>query len=208
MQKNNLVLFCIIITHFAFAQQSDTTIIHKRIKVGKRQIDSLFVKAEIKFFQFQTGNKMSNEQVSMQSSYILPPVAYIKAYRAPVNFNQLYNARIENSMKDLDNKETDTVRIQVKVLDNGRAYYKDVNPLLMIKGMPAYYDEKMDGYKLDPIHLSCMNVLKEIDEWRPAYSVTEKREQYKKRTVIKPKKKKLSAVGILTIVFSKTSFDD
>ena len=75
-------------------------------------------------------------------------------------------------------------------------------------GISAYYDNKMNAYKLDAVHWKCINVLKQIKDWEPAYMLVGINGIFKNTTVIKSKKKKLYAIGILTIIFSRVPFEN
>lgn len=210
MQRYKLFLFFIFFTPLAFAQVDDE-MNHGTIKISKpkskTKYDSIYIKAEINFLQFQVGNKYTIQQNLIPRNRVIQPTPVVLKGSTPFDFNQFFNKEIEIIRNDLGDKNTDTVRFQIKILDNGKSYYNDVSPLVMMNGVPAYYDKQLNAYKLDPIHLKCMNVLKKIKKWRPAYMILEVKDTFKKVTVIKPKKKNLSAIGILTVVFSTDSFE-
>lgn len=207
MQKYKLFLFFIFINGLAFAQK-DVSAGHGTIKISKPKPDSIYIKAEMVFQQFQEGNKNNAQPTLIPFSMVTAPFPKVSGYAVPFDYDQFCNKNIEINKRDLGNKIRDTVHIQIKVLDNGKVYYKDITSLLVMRDVPAYYDGKMNAFKLDAIHLKCMNVLKQIKQWEPAYMVIGVKDTFKKVTVIKPKKKNLSATGILTIVFSTTPFED
>ncbi|MES2140094.1 MAG: hypothetical protein V4511_10335 [Bacteroidota bacterium] len=158
------------------------------------------------FQQFQEGNKTNSRQINVPRNRVIAPFPKVPDNTIPFDYDQFCAKNIKIKKSDLADKISDTVRIQMKILDNGKAYYKDLTPLLVLSGVPAYYDKKMNAYKLDAIHHKCLNALKEIKQWEPAFTVLEVKEKFKKVIVIKPKKKYLSATGILTIVFSSVPF--
>lgn len=206
MKKCNWFLLFMLITGFSFGQK-EITDSYGIIKIVKINPDSVYIKAEMDFRQFQEGNKSSDQTVSIRNINIIAPSPKVSGYSIPFDFNQFCNKKIEVKKKDLSNKVTDTVRIQIKVLDNGKVYFKDLTPLMMLNGVPAYYDKKKNAYKLDAIHWKCLNVLKQIKHWEPAYIIVGEKGSFKKMTVIKPKKKKLAATGVLTIIFSTVPFE-
>lgn len=207
MRRYKLFLFLILNTCFVFAQREDTGR-RGTIKISKLNPDSIYIKAEMNFLQFQEGNKKTEQQKNIQFKNAVSPFPIVFGYNKPFDYNLFFNKIIEVDTSNLENKITDTIRIQIKILDNGKAYYKDLAPLITMGGVPAYYNNKMNAYKLDAIHWKCLNILKQIKVWEPAYLVVGINETFKNTTVIKPKKKKLSATGILTIIFSRVSFEN
>ncbi len=207
MDKYKLFLLCFINTCFALAQ-NDTSQTYGRIKISKPKFDSVYIKAEMKFQKFLVGNKLTAQPQIISPEQVTIPFPKISGYASPFDYNQFCRKYIETKNNDLENRLTDTVRIQIKVLDNGKAYYKDLTPLTMMSGVPAYYDKQMNAYKLDAIHWKSMNVLKQITKWEPAYRMVLEKTKFKKTTVIKQKKENLSASGILTIIFSAVPLED
>jgi hypothetical protein len=206
MLKYRILVFFIFIPCFIFAQAKPEEK-HHTIKISKPKFDSVYIKAEINFLEFQEGNKNSSSAKSIAVNAVTAPFPIISGYSVPFDYNRLFNKNIEIEKSDLENKITDTIRIQLKILDNGKAYYKDLTPLMVLNGVPAYYNKTMNAYKLDAIHWKCMNVLKHIKQWEPAYVVVGVKDTFKKTTVIKPKKTKLAATGVLIIVFSLLPFE-
>ncbi len=204
-QKYIFVLFFIFCNNLVFAQSNETKS-HGTIKISKAKSDSIYIKAEMNFQLFQEGNKNTDQPIIMPDDRITVPFPKISGYSIPFDYNLFCTRNIEITRNDLGSKTTDTIRIQIKVLNNGKAYYKDVTPLMVLNGVPAYYDKKMNAYQLDAIHWKCLNVLKFIKHWESAYIVVAVKDTFKKVTVIKPKKKNLCATGILTIIFSNEPF--
>lgn len=207
MQKYKFVLFFIFFTCHAFSQTNQKEN-HGTIKISKIKPDSIYIKAEMSFQQFQEGNKTIAQPVVFPLSKVIVPYPKVSCYTVPFDYNKFCAEKIKIKKSDLANKISDTIRIQVKILDNGKAYYKDLTPLMVMNGVPAYYDKKMSAYKLDAIHWKCLSALKQIKQWESAYTVIGVKEKFKKTIVIKPKKKKLSATGILTLVFSTVPFEE
>ncbi len=207
MKKNIFFLFFILITYHAFSQKKETKN-RGTIKISKVNPDSIYIKAEMNFQQFQQGNKASSKPIVVPLNRVIAPFPEVPDNTVPFDYDQFCAKNIKIKKKDLADKISDTVRIQIKILDNGKGYYKDLTPLLVLSGVPAYYDKKMSAYKLDAVHYKCLNALKEIKHWEPAFTVVEVKEKFKKVIVIKPKKKYLSATGILTIVFSAIPFEE
>jgi hypothetical protein len=207
MKKYKFFLFFIFLAGFAFSQTKETKN-RGTIKISKVKPDSIYIKAEMNFQQFQEGNKTIAQPINIPLNRVIIPFPKVPGNTIPFDYGQFCSRYIKIKKSDLENKISDTIRIQVKILDNGKAYYKDLTPLMILSGVPAYYDKKMNGYKLDAIHYKCLGALKQIKQWEAAYTVVEVREKFKKVIVVKPKKKHLSATGILTIVFSTIPFEE
>ena len=186
---------------FHFFGQEDTVKRAGTIKIAKFKRDSVYIKADMAFFQFQEGVKKNGRQYPVKQC-----VAPIPNSSGKFDYNRFFNKKVEVEIADLENKTTDTVRIQVKILDNGKAYFKDLTPLFVMNGRAAYFDAKINAYRLDGIHWKCINALREIEDWEPGYVLLEKIDKFKGQTVIKAKKKKVSATGVLTIIFSLEPF--
>lgn len=207
MKKYLCFLFFIFINSLAFSQKKETGN-RGTIKIFKLKPDSIYIKAEMNFQQFQEGNKTNSQPIKIPLNRVIAPFPKVSGNTIPFDYDQFCSKNIKIKKSDLENKISDTIRIHVKILDNGKAYYKDLTPLMVLSGVPAYYDKKMNAYKLDAIHYKCLGALKQIKQWEPAYTAVEVREKFKKVIVIKPKKKNLSATGILTLVFSTIPFDE
>lgn len=207
MKKYIYILFFIFSNSLAFSQIKESKN-HGTIKISKVKPDSIYIKAEMNFQQFQEGNKTIAQPINIPLNRVIVPSPKVPGNTVPFDYDQFCSRYIKIKKSDLENKISDTIRIHVKILDNGKAYYKDLTPLMILNGVPAYYDKKMNGYKLDAIHYKCLGALKQIKQWEAAYTVVEVREKFKKVIVIKPKKKDLSAKGILTITFSTIPFEE
>lgn len=205
MNKYLTALIFFLYSSHLFAQE-DSLKRTGTIKVAKLKRDSVYVKTEMVFFQFQEDSKKDITKYPPKECVAPIPKATIAG--GTFNYNRFFNKRINVKISDLENKTTDTVRIQVKILNNGKAYFKDLTPLLMLNGVLAYYDSKNNAYKLDAIHYKCLNALKEIEAWEPGCVLLEKKEKFKGRAVIKAKKKKLTSTGTLTVIFSLIPFDE
>ena len=198
------VAFIFFFYSFCSFCQTDTIQRYGTLKIGRAKPDSIYIKAGVVFFQFQDGYKKDGPHYS-PSDAIPPQPGNTKA---PFDYSRFFNARVRIKVSDLESKTSDTVRIQVKILENGKAYFKDMTPLLVLNGVPAYYDSKNNGYMLDAIHWKCLNALKEIESWEPGYILMEKVAKFKGQTVIKAKKKKLTSTGIVTVIFSLVPFEE
>lgn len=205
MKKYICFLCFIFINSLAFSQIKQTKN-RGTIKISKVKPDSIYIKAEMNFQQFQEGNKTTSRQIIIPLNRVIAPYPKVPDNTIPFDYDQFCAKNIKVKKSDLADKISDTIRIQIKILDNGKGYYKDLTPLMVLSGVPAYYDKKMSAYKLDAIHYKCLSALKGIKQWEPAFTVVEVKEKFKKVIVIKPKKKYLSATGILTIVFSTVPY--
>lgn len=206
MNKYLFALIFVVCSYHFFAQ-TDTIQRFGTLKIGKPKRDSIYIKASMNFFQFQEGHK-KNAQTYSQKDVFAPVPKTAVTSASPFDYNQFFSKRAKVQISDLESKTTDTVRIQVKILENGKAYIKDLTPLLVLNGVPAYYDSKNKGYLLDGIHWKCLKALREIETWEPGFVLIEKRDKFKGQTVIKAKKKKVTSTGTLTVVFSLVPFDE
>ena len=207
MQKYGFFLFFIFLTCHAFSQTNPKAN-QGTIKISKVKPDSVYIKAEINFHQFQEGNEAITQPVFFSLNKVIMPVPKVSGYTIPFNYNKFCAEKIKVTKSDLINKISDTILIQVKILDNGKAYLKDLTPLIVLGGVPAHYDKKVNAYKLDAIRWKCLNAFKHIKQWEPAYALIGVKEKFKKTIVIKPKKKKLAATGVITLVFSSVPFEE
>lgn len=204
--KKYVVFLFLILNQYALISQVDTAAKQGTIKILRLKSDSVYIKADLNFAQFQEGNNISFESFNVPN--FIDPHPVITGYYAPFDYTRLFNSEINVKVSNLGDKLSDTVSIQVKVLENGKAYFRDLTPLMMLNGVPAYYDKKMNAFKLDAVHLKCLNMLKHIRKWEPGYVEINKRAKFKGTTVIKRKRKKLAATGIITIVFSRIPFEE
>lgn len=191
----------------AIHAQQDTTIVRGTIKVGKAKLDTIYIKAVMNFTEFKNDSKKAPISYSAKD-VILPKPKHCFQCIAPFDYNKHIQNKVSISISDLGDKTTDTVRIRVKILKNGKPYYKDITPLLMLNGVPAYYHSSENAYKLDAIHWKCLNAVMDILDWEPGYYIEGVKDKLNGRVVIKPKKTKVIATGILTIVFSKLPLEE
>lgn len=206
MLKYKVIFLCITIACVAHAQTDSSKKIGT-IKIVKPKNDSVYMKAVMNFNYFQEGNKNNTQPLTYPLNQVVVPFPKNVDPAIPFDYTKFLNKFLEIKRSDLESKITDTVYIQIKILDNGKAYYKDLTPLLMLNGVPAYYDTKKNAYKLDAIHWKCLHSLQYIKEWEPAYVIKGVKGKFKNTPVIKPKKKKLMSLGTLTIIFSTLPFE-
>lgn len=203
----HLFLFCFLFFALAINAQQDTSNVRRTIKIAKPKLDTVYIKTVMNFTEFKNSSK--KDQVSFSSKYVVEPKPkHCFQCVSPFDYNTHIQNKVHIPITDLGDKTTDTVRIQVKVLKNGKPYYKDITPLLVLNGVPAYYDASKNAYKLDAIHFKCLDALKDILDWEPAYFIEEEKDTFKGIVVIKPKKTKIVATGVLTVVLSKLPFEE
>ena len=196
-------LFFVVATH----AQQDTSSVRGKIKIGKTKPDTVYIKAVMDFTEFKDITK--KRQVNFPAKdVVLPKPKHCFQCIAPFNYTTHIQNKVHIPVSDFGDKTTDTVCIQVKILKNGVPYYKDMTPLLMLNGVPAYYDASKNAYKLDAIHFKCLDAAKDILDWEPAYCIEVVKDTFKGRVIMKPKKTKVVATGILTIVLSTLPFDE
>lgn len=196
-----LVFLAVFFCSSHFFGQEDSVKRTGTIKIAKAKRDSIYIKATVSFYKFQEGHKKDPSWYSSKDA--VPPRPVLVANSSvPFDYSDFFYKRAKVKLSDLENKTTDTVRIQLKILDNGKTYYKNVIPL------QEYYDAKTNSYKLNTTYWLCMKALQSIESWEPAFVLLETKGKFKGQTVIKAKKKKLTATGILTVIFSVNPFEE
>ncbi|MFL5764002.1 MAG: hypothetical protein ACJ77K_08685 [Bacteroidia bacterium] len=201
MKKYSLIFF-LICTAFCFAQD-DTVPHHGTIKVGKVKQGEVYIKATAKFDDYDL---IAVKRTPVERPF--QPFPVVNGYAYPFNYTKYFRDNFNNKGIDLKGKETDTVTLLVKVLENGKVYIVDKSKTMMVKGVPAIYDEKKGAFELNVLHLDCINTMKKIKQWFPAYVILPKKDKFRDTTVIKPEKKNIAATGMITIIFSTTPFDE
>lgn len=199
--KYKFLFFFLFVVYFSFAQKD--TISRGTIKVHKPKAETIHIKAFIDFNNYdlsKVGSFVSRDQ-------LYQPFPGVEGYAFPFNYTKYFNEKFRAKEIDLKGKMYDTVKFEVKILSNGKVYIKDKTPLLMMNGVPAFYDEKVGGYELNNLHLNCLKFLKEIKSWEPGYVSVPRKRKFKGETVIKPEIINVEASGTLTIVFSTIPFD-
>ncbi|MBL7885023.1 MAG: hypothetical protein JNL69_13200 [Bacteroidia bacterium] len=205
-----LFVLCSIITY----AQSDSLSKRGTIKIGKQK-DTVYIQASARFNVYQpseikTGNsykdfvKASKEMNALRSSSVIEPFPLVPNYTIPFDYNAYFNQKITGKSVNLYGKEFDTVKIEIGITEKGKVYFKDISRLQRINNTVVVYDNELDGYEINQTHQLSMKALKEISKWEPAYLIQPVKAKYKKTTVIKPKKQKLNALGLITIIFSSS----
>lgn len=136
------------------------------------------------------------------------PFPVVEGYAYPFNYNKYFNDCFSKKVIELKGKTADTVVMEVKILENGKVYIKDKSPTMMVKGVPATYDNKTGTYELNNLHLNCLKFLKQIDKWIPGYIILPQKDKFKGEVVIKPNKKNVDVIGTVTVFFSTTPFEE
>ncbi len=213
--KNILFLFLMLLS-FLLNAQNDSTSKHGTIKIGKKK-DTTYIKAYVKFQTYETTGKIKDKSYNefksslgdrsiLRSSAVIEPHPLVEGYSIPFDYNSYYNNMIKHYMIDLMDKITDTVQIEICISSNGKVYFKDLAKLQRIGKDIVFYDPELKRYGTEKNHTNSMAVLMKIKSWEPAYRIVPYKDSFKRTTVIKAKKNKLDAVGVLTIIFSSAPF--
>jgi hypothetical protein len=201
--KKYFFSFFLFSTCFGFAQ-TDTTQFHGTIKVVKPKEDKIYIKVTAEYGKYD----FSDVKFQNVRENVFQPFPVVEGFAYPFNYTGYFNKEFSTKEIDLKGKAADTVTIEIKVLAKGKVYIKDKTPLMMMNGVPAFYNEQVGGYELNNLHLNCLTFLKKIKTWFPAYVMLPKKEKFKNQTVLKPSKKKIDSTGTITIFFSTTPFPD
>jgi len=202
IKKYFLFLF-LISAGFSFSQ-ADTSSQRGTIKIVKPKQGEVYIKVITNFNKFNLTK--IKDRVARNEMY--EPFPIVGAYPFPFNYNAYFNNCFRSTEIDMKGKETDTVTIEVTILENGKAYVKDKSPSLMVKGVPATYDDKTGAYELNNQHLNCLKFLKQINKWFPGYVVFPQKDKFRGSVVIKPNKKNVDVTGTITVYFSTIPFED
>jgi hypothetical protein len=202
IKKYFLFLF-LFSTYFVFSQ-TDTTQLRGTIKIAKLKDAEVHVKAICTFNRYNVVE--SKDAMINVEKY--QPFPVLEGYASPFNYNTYFNDCFSKKVIDLKGKSKDTVVMELKILANGKVYIKDKSPTMMVKGVPATYDNKTGSYELNNLHLNCLKFTKQIDKWIPGYVILPKKDKYRGEVVIKPNKKNVDVSGTITLFFSTIPFED
>jgi hypothetical protein len=203
MHKHKLLFLLLCFTSIVFAQ-TDTTNHHGTIKISKPKEEGLYIKAYINFDKYD----LSKIKENVSKDMIQQPTPIVENGPHAFSYSNYFIQKFKTKSIDLNGLRTDTVFIEVKVLSNGKFYARDKTPLMMMNGVPAFYNKAAGAYQLNNLHIYCVDFTKQLNIWQPAYVLTSKRSRFKGQTVLKPKKEKVTATGILTIVFSTVPYEN
>lgn len=203
MIKNFVFLILVLFTSISFSQ-TDTNQVRGTIKIAKAKDGEVYVKAVCRFNMYNVaGGKGAFESVDK-----FQPFPIVEGYAYPFNYNKYFNDCFSKKVIELKGQTADTVVMEVKILENGKVYIKDKSPTMMVKGVPATYDNKTGTYELNNLHLNCLKFLKQIDKWIPGYVILPKKDKFRGEVVIKPNKKNVDVTGTVTVFFSTTPFEE
>jgi hypothetical protein len=200
--KKICFILCLL-TAAACTAQTDTIKSRGTIKIGKPKTGEVYIKAIALYDKYDV---VSLKQNPVEKPF--QPFPVVEGYAYPFNYTRYFRESFEGFVIDLKGKEADTVMLEIKVLSNGKAYVKDKSKTMLVKGVPAVYDEKEAAYELNSLHIRCIGTLKKIKQWMPGYVILPKKEKFRSQTVIKPEKKNVDASGTIMIIFSTTPFDE
>jgi len=190
---------------FSFAQ-IDSANSRGTIKIAKpktAKLPRIYIKAEV---QFGTVDNTGKRLIPFNDAVFIPfPI--VDGYAYPFNYTSYFNNRFKGKSISLDGLEAATLDIEVKILANGKVSVTDRSPLLVVNGVAGFDNENVGGYELNELHVNCLEYVKGIKEWIPAYFIQPKKDKFKKTTVIKPDKKNVDATAFIRIYFSTSPFD-
>jgi hypothetical protein len=187
---NKVVLFFVFVfVSLSGSSQNDTLQTRGTIKISKAKKTDVFIKAYAYFYDYDLEKIKSNPS----NKDLFQPFPVVEGYSFPFNYTAYFNEKFKGQQIDLNGKRSDTVIVELRILSNGKVYLSD---------------QKKTVKDIDPIRLYPVNFLNEIKVWFPAYVLLHKRSKYKGQTVIKPYKKKVSASGKITIIFSNEDFEN
>jgi hypothetical protein len=203
MLKYNLLFLSFFITCLTFSQ-TDSTQTRGTIKIGKPQDAKIDIQAALDITNYDFDNPQLNKlHTDVTKNMLHAPMPVVEGYSSPFDYSKYFNEQFKRKVNDLKGRVSDTVKIEIIVLENGKVYYKDKTPQITVEGVPAFYNEKEGGYELNNLHLYSLDFLKQIETWEPAYVLVSKKTKYKKQTVITPSKIKIKSSGVITIILKK-----
>jgi hypothetical protein len=167
--------------------QNDSASNSGTIKVSKGKAEDIYIRSYVNF-RYEIPLKYLNGN----SDYsIFQPFPVVDGYPFPFNYTKYFNNKFLVEKADLKDKLSDTVKIEINI---------------SAKGKVSYQSKIMNTNNI--LNTQSLNFLKQIKEWYPGYLIIPERGTFKKQTVIKPHKVNLASNGIITIIFSKESFDN
>lgn len=176
-----------LLTGFLLMSQTDSVPMKGTIKVGRVKNERVFIRAFVRYRY-----ELSNKQANMASDYtVFQPLPIVEGHAFPFNYSKYFKEKFKNEKVNLNGKPADTVNIEVKVTPKGKVYLYS----------------KPTG-KNETLNLQCLEFLKQIKQWQPAYVIIPEKRKFKDQSVIEPKKINVSATGIITVIFATESFDD
>lgn len=219
MFKRFLLFLLVTAVQFLYAQND--TVKRGTISVVKSK-DSTFVYSYIQFYKF-TDNADGKDKMRMTYAELVEDIKnnknntkavlipHPKSVDETLAFDYTSYFRYHPEMKSIvlpDDKETDTVRIMVYVTKKGDVIATDLSPSKQIGKVLAKYDSVNQVYNVDIVHFKTRKAFMQLtkNKWEPAYLLQSEVADFKRRTVIKPKKKEVNATGVLTVIVSKKSF--
>lgn len=192
MFKNSFILLLLICSLSSAYSQIDTSQTRGTIKIARQKDAPVYIKA--------TADFGINGQDQFQ------PFPVVEGHAFPFNYTKYFNDRFKDVKIDLEGKKSEIVYVEVQVSKKGKVYFKDITNS-MVNGRKVNFDGGGSLY-LNSLHVNCLNFLREIKVWYPAYDIKPEVGKFKGQTVIKPAKTNRDATGIITIFFSIEPFDD
>jgi len=201
----SVVLFLLLFSGFPLCAQEDTASYYGTIKISKPKNDEIYIKASVKFV---CDLNNLNTKTLITQNMIFQPEPIVDGYLLPFDYTNYFTENFKNKSINLRGLKTDTVFIELKVLSNGKVFFRDKSPSIMLNGVPAFYNKSMEAYELNNLHLDCIKLTDKLRTWNLAYVLMPKKQKFKKQTIIKPKKEIVSAKGLMIIAFSTVPFEE
>ncbi len=207
IQKYFIILF-LFASCLSFSQ-TDTNQVRGTIKIAKLKEGEIYIRVISRFDNYDLQKiPLSIMEKGVSKEDMFQPFPVVEGYPFPFNYTNYLTDCFKTKEINLKGKSADTIILTVKILANGKSYFKDKSKILMVNGIPAVYDKKQDAYEINNLHLNCINFMKKMDKWLPGYIVFPKKDKFKGEVVIKPYKRNVDVSGTITIMFSTTPFED
>lgn len=220
----SLFLLCFLVLHFNSSAQKDSTSKFGTIKIVKQKA-ALYVKATMVFYKYSPENTQAKVKGMTYADLIrdvqnsrrndkailVPHPKETKEKKTAFDYTAYFLKHPEViKIKLPEGAITDTVRLMVYVTKKGEVIFSDLTPSQKLGKIVATFDSISENYKVDLVHYAINNAFKDLvkNVWEPAYILQPSKEQFKKTTVIKPKKIKANASGVLTVVVSNKPFSE
>ncbi|MBA3970670.1 MAG: hypothetical protein H0X46_00720 [Bacteroidetes bacterium] len=198
----SFIFLFVLLAGLSFSQK-DTVSKRGTIKVAKAKDGEVYIKAIPNFNKYN----LSELRGDVTNDSKFQPFPVVEGYPYPFNYTRYFNDCFTTKEIDLKGKSADTVVMEVIILEGGKVYIKDQSKTIIVKGVPAVFNEKANAYELNNLHLNCLNFLKKIDKWIPGYVILPKKGKFKGEVVIRPNKKNVDVTGTVTIIFSSIPFE-
>jgi hypothetical protein len=186
MFKKYCWLCFLFFSNFLLAQD-DSLNLQGTIRISKAKSEKVYIRSFAKF-RYEISDAQSS---SASNGNVFQPFPVVEGHAFPFNYSKFFNNKFRSEKINMNGKSLDTVKIEMRISNKGKVNFNNKTI-----------------EKNNSLSLLCLDFLKQIQEWQPAYIIVSEKGIFKKQTVIKPNKVNVASVGVVTIIFSTDPFED